>query len=68
MNKYKFVIFHLIHSMDRSMLKRYERIKWIQIVISYLKKGKQITWRQTQFDGAWIKGQTAGGCGQPKIG
>ncbi len=32
------------------------------------KKGKHITWHQTQFDGAWIKGQTAGGCGQPKIG
>ncbi len=31
-------------------------------------KGKHITWHQRQFDGAWIKGQTAGGCGQPKIG
>jgi len=31
-------------------------------------QGKHITWHQTQFDGAWIKGETAGGCGQPKIG
>ncbi|CAF3728593.1 unnamed protein product [Adineta steineri] len=30
-------------------------------------QGKHITWRQTQFDGAWIKGQTAGGCGQPRV-
>jgi hypothetical protein len=34
----------------------------------YYFKGKHILWRQTQFDGAWIKGQTAGGCGQPRIG
>lgn len=34
----------------------------------YLTKGKRIIWHQTQFDGAWVKGQTAGGCGQPRIG
>ncbi|CAF0958320.1 unnamed protein product [Adineta ricciae] len=30
-------------------------------------QGKRIAWHRTQFDGAWIKGQTAGGCGQPRI-
>ncbi|CAF0773042.1 unnamed protein product [Rotaria sordida] len=32
-----------------------------------MQQGKHITWHQTQFDGAWIKGKTAGGCGQPNI-
>ncbi|CAM4746328.1 unnamed protein product [Rotaria magnacalcarata] len=30
-------------------------------------QGKHITWCLMQFDGAWIMGQTSGGCGQPKI-